>query len=614
MSSPSGPAEPGGRPVGSQSSVPLMPAHVVDEARADLPDLADLSARLRFCPKDGRIWLGQQRMLLIHLAALTSLRRELVTSLGSAAARGLLTRMGYASGCKDAEFARSIRPGDETHAFFVGPQMHGLEGVVHVDPVRVEVDIAAGRHYGEFIWRGSAEVDAHLAAFGISPEPVCWMQVGYASGYSSIFMGQPILYREVECRGAGGKQCRVIGKPVHEWDDPTADLVYLQPESLNTLVRAAPPSVSALAAAGGDDRRQPGMVGVSSGFRAAYHLLQKVARTNASVLFLGETGVGKEMFARSLHAMSDRAEGPFIAINCAAIPDNLIEAELFGVERGAFTGATQTRPGRFERAHGGAIFLDEIGSLNLAAQSKLLRVLQEREVERVGGGETRRVDVRVIAATNVDLREEARRGAFREDLFYRLNVFPVRIPPLRERREDIPPLVRHFLLKYADRHKRPLSGVTDRAMNRLMDYEFPGNVRELENIIERSIILAPDDGGPIDLGHLFACGDEVEAPFFSVVNQSGALVDGRAVAEAAPAAAGQDGAAAGPSNGPTAGPGNGPAAVVDAILSQEMPLEELENRIIDTAVERSGGNLAEAARMLGLSRAQLAYRYRKGKD
>ncbi|MCW2248960.1 DNA-binding NtrC family response regulator [Azospirillum fermentarium] len=607
MSSPTSRSERGGRAAGSAPappSTPLIPPHIVDEAGASMPDLADLSARLRFCPGDGRIWLGDHRMLMVHLAALVELRRELVGALGAEAARGLFTRMGYASGCKDAEVARQIRPGSEMSAFYVGPQMHGLEGMVHVEPVRLEVDIAAGRHYGEFIWHSSAEVDAHMAAFGVSAEPVCWMQIGYASGYTSIFMGQPILYREVECRGAGGKHCRIIGKPVHEWDDPNGDLVYLQRDGLATLIRGVPaPRLSTLgtdpARGTGGEPRPPGLVGVSSGFLAAYHLLEKVARTNASVLFLGETGVGKEMFARSLHGMSNRAGGPFIAINCAAIPDNLIEAELFGVERGAYTGATQTRPGRFERAHGGTIFLDEVGTLNLAAQGKLLRVLQEREVERVGGTETRRVDVRVIAATNVNLRDDIKRGAFREDLFFRLNVFPVRIPPLRERKEDIAPLVRHFLLKYTDRHGRAVQGITDRAMRRLVDYEFPGNVRELENMIERAVILAPDDGSAIDIGHLFACGDEVEAPFFGVVDPSGALVDGRdPPAPATPSAAGLD----------------DPGHVVDAILLREIPLDELENRIIETAVSRADGNLAEAARMLGLSRAQLAYRYRKGRE
>lgn len=583
---------PAGR--GGQGSIPLMPPQVAVEATAAMPDIADLAARLRFCPNDGRIWLGDQRMLLIHLSALANLRRELVNSLGMPAARGLLTRMGYASGCKDAEFARHIRPGCDLNAFYVGPQMHALEGIVQVEPVRVEVDLETGHYYGEYIWNSSSEVDAHMAAFGISHEPVCWMQIGYASGYTSIFMGQPILHREVECRGTGSRQCRIIGKPVHEWDDPNPDLIYLQPDGLNSLYRngAGAPSVSTLGTAA--PPRQPGLVGMSSGFLGAYHLLEKVARTNASVLFLGETGVGKEMFARSLHGLSNRASMPFVAVNCAAIPDNLIESELFGVERGAFTGAVQSRPGRFERAHGGTIFLDEIGTLNLPAQGKLLRVLQEREVERVGGTETRRVDVRVIAATNVDLRAEARRGTFREDLFFRLNVFPVRIPPLRERREDIPLLVRHFLLKYAERHGRAVGGITDRAMDRLMDYEFPGNVRELENIIERSVILAPDDGSPIDIGHLFACGDELDAPFYGI-GQNGALIDSRTPPPSPETLA-------------------TPETVVNTILSQEMPLESLENRIIETAVERAGGNLAEAARMLGLTRAQLAYRYRKGKE
>ncbi|HYG89269.1 MAG TPA: sigma-54-dependent Fis family transcriptional regulator [Azospirillum sp.] len=581
-------------PPGESVTVPL----VSPQTTAQMPDIADLSARLRFCPNDGRIWLDDQRMLLIHLSALAGLRRELVTSLGAEAARGLFTRMGYASGCKDAEFARRIRPNDELNAFYVGPQMHALEGIVHAEPVRLEVDIDSGHYYGEFLWHSSSEVDAHMAAFGMSAEPVCWMQLGYASGYTSFFMGQPILYREVECRGMGSRQCRIVGKPVHEWDDPNPDLVYLQPDGLASLYRGGAPPLARFEAE--EIRRQPGLVGASSSFRAAYHLLQKVAPTDATVLFLGETGVGKEMFARTLHTLSRRADKPFVAINCAAIPENLIESELFGVERGAFTGAVQSRPGRFERAHGGTIFLDEIGTLNPVAQGKLLRVLQEREVERVGGTETRRVDVRVIAATNVDLRAEAKRGAFREDLFFRLNVFPVRIPPLRERREDIPLLVRHFLLKYCERHGRPVSGITDRAMDRLIDHPFPGNVRELENIVERSIILAPDDGSPIDVGHVFAFGDAEHAPFYGIAHD-GTLIDSRTPPPSPPPSAPPS--AAGRLEG-----------VIDGILTSELPLVRLETQLIEAAVERAGGNLAEAARMLGLTRAQLAYRYRKPRE
>jgi DNA-binding NtrC family response regulator len=558
--------------------------------------MGDLSQRLRFCPTDGRIWLDDQRMLLLHLGAFTDLRKGLINGLGVAAARGLLTRMGYASGCRDAELALKLRPDDPVHSFSAGPQLHALEGIVHVERVALEMDAAAGHFHGEYLWHASAEVDAHLAAFGLSAEPVCWMQIGYATGYASMFMGFPVLFREVECRGTGARTCRIVGKPVHEWDDPAPDMIYFQPDGVSDLVaREACPPADVLAPAP-EAATAPGLVGVSSGFKSAYQLLQRVARTGATVLFLGETGVGKEMFARTLHELSDRAAGPFIAINCSAIPENLIESELFGVERGAFTGAVASRPGRFERANGGTIFLDEIGNLNLAAQGKLLRVLQEREYEPVGGTATRRVDVRVVAATNVDLREEMRAGRFREDLFFRLNVFPVRIPPLRERRDDIPPLVSHFLRKYSARYAKKVGRMSDRALDRLLDYGFPGNVRELENIIERAVIMAPEDGGAIDVAHLFVHGEEVGSPFLGV-DGDGSLVDGWGKRA-------RDDAAAQPVA----------AEVIDEILSREMPLEVLEDLLIEAAVERTGGNLSEAARRLGLTRPQLAYRYRKGRE
>ena len=228
--------------------------------------------------------------------------------------------------------------------------------------------------------------------------------------------------------------------------------------------------------------------------------IRLVAPTNASVLITGENGTGKELVARSIHFHSQRRTGPFVEINCAAIPEELIESELFGHERGAFTGAVSQKKGKFDIADGGTIFLDEIGDMSLKTQAKVLRILQERKFERVGGTRTIEVDVRVIAATNKVLEEEIRAGHFREDLFYRLNVVPFTVPPLRERKEDIPRLVDHFLDLFCRREGRERKLVLPEAVARLAEYDWPGNVRELKNIIERLVIMTP--GGTIGVGQL----------------------------------------------------------------------------------------------------------------
>lgn len=233
------------------------------------------------------------------------------------------------------------------------------------------------------------------------------------------------------------------------------------------------------------------IVGVSPPMQAVMEQVQVVAPTNASVLLIGETGTGKELIARALHAGSPRSDQPFICLNCAALPQDLIESELFGHEKGAFTGASTQRKGRFELANGGTIFLDEIGELPAEAQAKLLRVLQEQTFERVGGTRTHSVDVRVIAATNRDLATMMADGTFRDDLFYRLNVFPIMIPPLRARFADIPLLVEHFVAQAARRLGKPLTGIEERSMEALLHYTWPGNIRELINVIERAAILSP---------------------------------------------------------------------------------------------------------------------------
>jgi len=564
------------------------------------PDLADLTSRLHFSPEEGRIWLDDQRMVLIHASALGVLRREVIENVGLERARGLLTRMGYNSGANDAELARRLRPDANLQDMFaVGPQLHAIEGIVHVEQVRLDLDVERGRYYGEFIWHGSTEDEEHLRAYGIGAEPACWMQIGYASGYTSVFMGRPILFREVECSSMGHAQCRIVGRPVEEWQEADRDRNYLRAEPFTQ-------GLSVSSSLGGLKQQTPGsamgvpdLVGVSTAFNAVCHLLQRVSDTTATVLFLGESGVGKEVLARTLHRIGPRQNKPFVAINCAAIPENLVESELFGVRRGAFTGATQSRAGRFERADGGTLFLDEIGILPLSAQGKLLRALQEGEIERVGDERTQRVDVRVIAATNLDLRREVAEGRFREDLFFRLNVFPIRIPALRERRQDIPVFMQHFMRKACERHGRQVTGFTGRAIDALLSYRWPGNVRELENMIERGVILAPK-GGVVDVHHLFIGGEDLQ-PSGLRLDRSGGLCE---------------------AGGASAQPAPGEAAAssltrrIDRLLLDDgedagddgVSLDEIETALLQRALERSGGNMSAAARLLGLTRPQLVYR------
>ncbi len=237
----------------------------------------------------------------------------------------------------------------------------------------------------------------------------------------------------------------------------------------------------------------PGLIGPSGRMQEVLALLAKVLKSNATVLIHGESGTGKELVAELIHRNGPRRDGPMVKVNCAAIPEGLLESELFGHERGAFTGATRQKPGKFELAHGGTIFLDEIGDMAPATQAKVLRVIENRELSRVGGTKPLQVDVRIIAATNKDLAEAGRRKEFREDLYHRLNVFPVVLPPLRERAGDIPLLVEHFLKEIREALQKPVSGITAEAMERLMGYSWPGNVRELRNCLERAAIMAEGD-------------------------------------------------------------------------------------------------------------------------
>jgi DNA-binding NtrC family response regulator len=296
------------------------------------------------------------------------------------------------------------------------------------------------------------------------------------------------------------------------------------------------------------------IIGRSAAMQEIFATVTRVAPSRATVLLCGESGVGKDMIARAIHQHSPRKDRPFVKINCTAIPENLMESELFGYEKGAFTGANISKPGKFESAHTGTVFLDEIGDVPASIQVKLLRVLQEREFERLGSNRTQHTDVRVVAATNVDLRAALENGTFREDLYYRLNVVPMNIPPLRERKEDVPYLVEHFAEKFG-------GTISEGAMERLLAYHWPGNVRELENVVERSVLLAQ--------------GPRVEAGDIRIDTTQRARPAG---------------------------------AASDHFLPEGMTLDEYEQSIIREALKRANGNKSQAARLLGLTRNALRYR------
>lgn len=549
------------------------------------PESADLRSLLRFAAEDGHIWLGEHRMLLLHAGAMSELRKELIASVGQQQARRILTRMGFASGMRDAELARKTRGTSEpADAFVVGPQLHMLEGCARVEPVRLEFGGADNGFYGEFLWYNAWEAEAHVQAFGEVDHPVCWMMIGYASGYTSAFMGRFILFKEVECAATGSEHCRIVGKPAEAWPDADELRPYFEADSIVGRLLELRDEIEAMRHTIACPRRTADLIGNSSAFRHAYDLISRAASTNVSVLLLGETGVGKERFARTLHEMSPRKDEPFVAVNCAALPDELIESELFGVERGAFTGAHASRAGKFERAHGGTLFLDEVGELPLPAQAKLLRVLQEGEIERLGDERTRKVNVRLVAATNVDLQKAVHAGTFRRDLFYRLNVYPVTIPPLRERTGDIPALVDAMVRRFETLHGKRIAGISDKAMHALKLHTWPGNVRELENVLERGVILAPQNG-MIEVEHLFI-GNFSEAAQQHSLGAHGALEATR----------------------------QSPQDLAAAVLESGVSLEAFEQSLLQRAVERANGNLAAAARLLGMTRPQLNYRIKKQSD
>jgi DNA-binding NtrC family response regulator len=456
---------------------------------------------LELDPAAGVIRCAGQRALLLDAVAMGLLRKYLVENFGLIAARTVLTQFGFAHGWRMAEAMRAEFQWDSDHEWRrAGTRISMLEGLFRVEAGSSDPLSKAGA-----MLAASYEAEQHLLHFGQADAPMCWTISGLTSGYISRTTGTEIYVLEDRCLGKGDAACQLFGRTRAEWGDARAEeLHFFEPtrlkecldvslqrvtESLKVAERKLRAHRRALVRVAPDVEEPLGIVAKSAAMRKLVELARRVAKVDSTVLIGGESGSGKERIARFLHDESTRAAGPFIAVNCGAITESLLEAELFGHARGAFTGATQDRPGLFEAANGGTLLLDEIGEVSPGMQVKLLRALQEREIRRVGENRTRRVDVRIVAATNRDLAQRVVSGSFRQDLYYRLKVVELDLPALRKRKDDILPLARLLLADSALRMKRKAPSLDPVAADQLLRYPWPGNVRELQNAMERAVAL-----------------------------------------------------------------------------------------------------------------------------
>ena len=527
---------------------------------------------LELDPKGGMIRFAGQRALLLDAVAMGLLRQYLVENFGLTAARAVLTQFGFAQGWRMAKAMREhFQWANNDHWRLAGPRLYTLEGLFRAQPGSEDPLSKKGA-----MVLASFEAEQHLLHFGRSDSAVCWTICGLMSGYLSQAAGKETYVLEDRCLAKGDAACHLLGRTREEWgEDRAEELAFFEPTHLAACLDVSLTRVTetlkaaelklrahrrALVQVVGGADEPLGLVAKSITMQQVVALARRVAAVDATVLITGESGVGKERIARLVHDESTRAAGPFIAINCGAITETLLESELFGHARGAFTGAASDRPGLFEAANGGTLLLDEIGDISQNMQVKLLRVLQEREVRRVGENRNRQVDVRVLAATNRDLDQRVSEERFRQDLYYRLKVVELAVPPLRDRKDDILPLARLMLADAAMRMAREVSGLTPRAADQLLRYDWPGNVRELENTMERAVALGT--GNRVDLDDL---PEEIRRAF--------------------------------------------PKPVISGATVQ--PLQEIEKEYILAALEHNDGNQTRTAKQLKIGSATL---YRKLKS
>jgi two-component system, NtrC family, response regulator HydG len=529
----------------------------------------NIAELIQFSP--GFVGLQGRRLLIHDLSSLAQFRKDLIETVGNDMARRILTRKGLFWGQADAAGMQRLFNWDSREELIkAGPELVKILGLAYAEIIKMNIDESAGTFEMEITCADSTEVEQHRIELGKALYPVCWVITGYLSGYMSSCTGTSIYFLESQCQGAEASSCIIKGKDIDSWGCGfDKDLPYFKAADIQKRVQKLSERIREQQRILALNRKQlkasqkpsdiSGLEVRSKAFRNVLELADRVSSFDTTILITGETGTGKEVLARHIHSISHRKNNPFLAVNCSALPESLLENELFGHKAGSFTGAKNDEVGLFEAAQSGTIFLDEIGDISLMTQAKLLRVLQSKEIRPVGGTQPQTIDVRVISATNRDLDSLVREKKFREDLLYRLRVLQIAIPPLRMRTDDILPLARNFLDQFSRKLKIPALRFSTETVDVLIRYSWPGNVRELENALEHASVLCTD--GTITPDHLPG------------------TVTGR--------------------------------IPINSLVNTLQSLEEIELQHIRSALELTEGNRAEAARLLKISESTLYRRLRE---
>lgn len=512
-------------------------------------------------------FLGLSRIMMVGFSSLGRLHKDLFDSIGAEKARAIFARYGYESGLSWATRFADLYDFDTPEEWLkTACVISRMAGLAEVELFDIEVDRDNGHMRFTGTWKNSFETDIWKKNFGPSGYPICCIMPGVMAGFASAVLGSEVFVKELGCQAEGHRHCSFEGRNIAQWGMfPEEMQRYFSVSNLDrelSLLRTdlkkarqdlmhKNAELILLKSQAYRFRSSDTIVSRSKSMSQVLHLSEKVAPTSFSVLIQGESGTGKEVIARYIHRNSGREDRPFVAINCAALPPNLLESELFGHKKGAFTGADSDKKGLFIEAGTGTLFLDEVGEIPLDIQAKLLRAIQEKEVRPLGDTRNYAVKARIVTATNRDLKRMVQEKLFREDLYYRLAVFPIMVAPLRQRREDILILARHFL----SRLKKVHPGFSPPAVRKMESYQWPGNVRELENWVEYGVIMAGDE--LIEPAHL---------PLIEERDSENLL---------------------------------------DVMASDYPSLEALELRYIDRVLSHTGGNKTEAARMLGTSMSTL---------